>query len=238
MLQCVYPTHAKKLGFIAATYRTGQTETYQSCPNTCPLLPAHAQGVPQIDPHYLQLELNAVPKNGLAWAYTHFNPQEIFKHHATTLNISTDTLEDALSSVSEGFPTVYAAPYTDQRWPRHIHSTPFIRCPAETSNTTCQTCGGGRPLCARPKRRYVIVFVAHGAKKRNVGITQHHGGCYASTGPVHWVWDRTIAHPNRISEYDDPDRFKAWIASLPSGTLLRHRIAGDIGLDPTTEIKP
>jgi hypothetical protein len=47
-------------------------------------------------------------------------------------------------------------------------------------------CGNGRPLCARPERDYVVVFVAHGTSKKRVGTGT--GGCYGSSGPVAIQW--------------------------------------------------
>lgn len=40
----------------------------------------------------------------------------------------------------------------------------LLRCPAETSDVTCDSCG----LCARPNRAYAIGFTAHGSQKRRV----------------------------------------------------------------------
>jgi hypothetical protein len=41
-------------------------------------------------------------------------------------------------------------------------------------------CGNGRPLCARPERDYVVVFVAHGTSKKQVGTGT--GGVMARAG--------------------------------------------------------
>lgn len=233
MLKCIYPTRAAKLGAIAATYRAGTQSLYSSCPATCPLLPKPKEGSLVVDHTYLETELNAVPRRGLAWSYTHF-PPHLVPHNetGTVLNISTDTPEDAIGSIAAGYPTVLAASVGDIRWPRRIHGTRFIRCPAETNrNVTCQSCGGGQPLCARRNRDYVIVFVAHGTMKKAVG-TEQAGGCYAAYGPCSTAWRKTQhgIGPTTWSNPDDPQRLPHWANSLPSGTLLRHRVAGDIGL--------
>jgi hypothetical protein len=40
------------------------------------------------------------------------------------------------------------------------------------------------------------------------------------------------------NETDDPERLLAWTRSLPPKTLLRHRIAGDIGKPKKRKIIP
>jgi hypothetical protein len=240
MLKCIFPTEASKLGVIAATYRSGSTTIYDTCPATCNLLPKKEHGTNTIDWVYFDTELQAVPRQGIAWSYTHFSHTEVpLYDYGTTFNISTDTVEEALASRIRGYPTVYAAPYHDQQWPRRIQGVRFIRCPAELhKHITCQTCGGGEPLCARRNRDYVIVFVAHGSRKFTVGHTQ--GGCYADTGPCGVQWRSTLAGTGKTTwnETDDPERLLAWIRSLPPKTLLRHRIAGDIGKPKERKIIP
>ena len=73
MIQCVYPTEARKLGIIAATYRSGALSIYGTCPNYCNLLPKPQEGTTEIDWNYLSIENIAVPRQGIAWSYTHFN---------------------------------------------------------------------------------------------------------------------------------------------------------------------
>lgn len=232
MIKCIYPTEAKKLGVIAATYRSGALSIYGTCPNYCNLLPKPKEGITKIDWDYLTLENEAVPRQGIAWSYTHFNYEDIpIYYQGTTLNISTDTINNATMAFLMGHPVAYAAPLTDTQWPRKINTIQFIRCPAETNtHITCQTCGGGIPLCARRNRQYIIVFVAHGTVKHLVGHSQP-GGCYASTGNCLWQWKNTLNLKGRNTwdENQDPERLLAWVKSLPPKTLLRHRISGDIG---------
>jgi hypothetical protein len=233
VLKCVYPTEAKKLGVIAATYRSGDLSIYGTCPYYCSLLPKPKEGTQKIDWTYFGMEIKAVPRGGVAWSYTHFNYDEIPKtNHGTTINISTDTIEDAITAYRAGYQVAMASPTTDTQWPRRINGVRFIRCPAELhKHVTCQTCGGGQPLCARRNRDYVIVFVAHGTQKALVGQDKQ-GGCYASTGNCLWQWRRTLEMkgPNTWNETDDPERLSAWVRALPPNTLLRHRISGDLGI--------
>lgn len=234
MLKAIYPTQALKLGVIAATYRAGNESIFSTCPATCSLLPKPLEGTHKVDIPYLQTELQAVPRNGLAWSYTHFHPKDIPKYDypiQSTLNFSTDHIADAISFAQQKLPTVYAAPTTDTEWPRRIQNIHFIRCPAELhKKITCQTCGGGKPLCAR-KRDYVIVFVGHGTTKNHVG-TDKPGGCYAATGNCLMQWNSTKngTGPTTWDETHDLERLLAWTTALPKGTLLRHRISGDLGV--------
>lgn len=238
MIKCVYPTTATKLGVIAATYRSGDRSIFGSCPTTCPLLPIHhrAESTNQLDHDYLAIERQAVPRKGLAWSYTHWKPREEFRNlwpDQSTLNISADTQTEAIVYHNAGFDTTYVAPATDTQWPRRIDDVLFVRCPAEINKTiSCQTCGHGRPLCARKNRAYVIVFTAHGAQKQR--ITDKTGGCYAANFPCsrQWTATRNGTGPTTWDETQDLDRLLAWTASLPPGTLLRHRIAGDLGCAP------
>lgn len=233
MIKCIYPTQAAKLGIIAATYRAGPEHIFGTCPRSCQLLPQPDKGSTQIDWTYLETELKAVPRNGQAWSYTHFSWEHLTPFQTgSVLNISTDTIEDALFTYTLNYPVVYTAPTTDTQWPRKIHGIQFIRCPAEINKSlTCQTCGGGNPLCARRNRSYVIVFVAHGSNKQQInGKTQ--GGCYAAQSNCLMQWKATQQGKGLLvwDEAKDPERLVCWAKSLPQGTLLRHRISGDIGL--------
>lgn len=235
MLKVIYPTQANKLGVIAATYRAGNNSIFSSCPSTCSLLPKPLEGTTLVDIAYLKTELQAVPRNGIAWSYTHFHPTEVPTFafpNQSTLNFSTDHVNDALNFAHQKYPTIYAAPHTDLEWPRRIQGIRFIRCPAELHKAiTCQTCGGGHPLCARSIRDYVIVFVGHGSGKAKVG-TSTQGGCYAAIGNCNIQWHSTMKGTGSTTwdETLDYERLTAWTNTLPKGTLLRHRISGDIGL--------
>lgn len=236
MLKCVYPTEAHKLGIIAATYRAGFQNIVGTCPSTCPLLPLHHRPSAStfLDSNYLAIERRAVPRNGIAWSYTHCEPNPLFYNHhprETTLNVSTDSLVAAVDCFKRNYDTTYAAPASDTQWPRRVEGVRFIRCPAELhKHVTCQTCGGGRPLCARKNRDYVIVFVAHGREADKVGTDT--GGCYAMNFPCSRHWNSTAQGIGRTTwdEQEDPERLLAWTEQLPKGTLLRHRIAGDLGI--------
>ncbi len=131
-----------------------------------------------------------------------------------------------MRAVELGRPAVYAAPLESaDQWPQKIHNVTFARCPAELAdNFSCQQCGGGRPLCARGARDFVVVFVAHGTGKKKVG-TDAAGGCYAASGPTAIQWHNT----RKNGAVNDAAALREFVRTLPHGSFLRHHIAGDCG---------
>ncbi len=228
MLKTVRQSANKKTGPIAVTYRAGAHSVFATCPSTCALNPKGAQGAQLIDQEYLAALVHAVPAGGQAWTYSHF-PAELLPAPApgrTVINASCDTAAQAVRAVRAGRPaTLAAAADTADSWPQKIEGVRFYRCPAETSDTvTCESCGKGRPLCARGDRREVIVFVAHGTAAKLVGQDAQ-GGCYGSAGPVALQWKRTSSS----GAPDDAAELARFAQSLPPGSLLRHHVVGDIG---------
>ena len=227
MLKTVITSSNRKTGPIAVTYRAGVHETFGTCPKTCALHPKNETGTHLVDVEYLDALRQAVPRNGQAWTYSHFPAEAlpIPKKRETVINASCDDVREAVRTVELGRPAVYAAPAdTADTWPKKIAGVRFVRCPAETvEHVTCASCGGGRPLCARGERDYVIVFVAHGASAKRVGTGS--GGCYAAGGPtaIQWHGTKKTGAPN------DAETLRAFARSLPPGSLLRHHVAGDIG---------
>jgi hypothetical protein len=130
--------------------------------------------------------------------------------------------------LSSGRPAVVAAP-AGTVWDGGVEyrGVKFVQCPAEKSEGfTCMQCGGGLPLCARPKRDYVVVFVAHGTGARKVGLNED-GGCYAASGPTAIQWHGT----RKSGAANDADALRAFARSLPPGSFLRHHVAGDVGAE-------
>ena len=227
MLKTVAVSSNKKTGPIAVTYRAGEHQTYGTCPKTCALHPKSETGAALLDDEYLQAVIDAVPRNGQAWTYSHFaaDALPLPAPGKTVINASCDTPSEAVRAHSLGRPAVYAAPLTSaDQWPQRIAGVQFVRCPNELSDTfTCQQCGNGSPLCARGDRDYVVVFVAHGTGKKRVGTGD--GGCYAASGPtaIQWHKTRSSGAPN------DAEALRAFARSLPPGSMLRHHVAGDVG---------
>lgn len=202
---------------------------YGSCPNTCPLKPTSGVGSSVPDTEYLSALVDAVPKNGRSWTYTHFprSAIPITKPGQTCINVSCDTYEDASRSVAEGYPTVVAVPKDQDSKVDTVNGVKFVRCPAEyLEEVTCSSCGGDTPLCARHDRDYVVKFTAHGNQHKKVGSVDA-GGCYGSSGPVAIQWRNTVKKAQEIS---DTQVLRDWVTTLPEGSLVRHHVVGDIGL--------
>lgn len=227
MIKTVPVSSNRKTGPIAVTYRSGTHETYGSCPKSCALHPKSETGADHIDPEYLAALLDAVPRRGLAWTYSHFAAAllPVAKPGQTVINASCDTVAEAVQAVALGRPAVLAAPAdTAESWPQTVEGVRFHRCPAELAEAfTCAQCGNGSPLCARPDRRDVVVFVAHGSGAKKVGTGK--GGCYAAGGPTAIQWHGT----RKSGAADDAQAVRAFARSLPAGSMLRHHVAGDIG---------
>ena len=230
MLKTITKSSNKKLGGCAATYRSGLNNVYSTCPSTCPLKPEQFQGSEGIDQTYLLALSLAVPREGVSWTYTHFPKENIPLPNPgrTCINISTDSILEALSSYREGYPTVVVRPAPEVEKVDVVDNIRMIRCPAEYSNATCNTCGGDTPLCARPERNYIIKFTAHGSQAKTIALRQENlnlkGGCYGNGGPVRLQWEKT-----KGSTENDALTLTEFVASLPSGTKLRHHVVGDLG---------
>ena len=228
MLKTVKISANSKTGPIAVTYRSGEHETYGTCPTSCSLHPKSETGTSQIDSDYLQAVFDSVPRGGQAWTYSHFAAEALPlpQPNKTVINASCDTTAEAVRAVELGRPAVYAAPLESaDQWPQKIHNVTFARCPAELAdNFSCQQCGGGRPLCARGARDFVVVFVAHGTGKKKVGKDED-GGCYAASGPVAIQWHNT----RKNGAKNDAVALREFVRTLPHGSFLRHHIAGDCG---------
>jgi hypothetical protein len=231
MLKTVAVSSNKKTGPIAVTYRAGVRDTYGTCPKTCQLNPVPEAGTDEIDEEYFTALLNAVPRNGVAWTYSHFPWDQLpvadwNDKNKTVINASCDDMDTAVDAIKAGRPSVVAAPLgTDWSGGHEYRGVNFVRCPAELAdNFTCMQCGNGKPLCARPDRDYVIVFVAHGSGAKKVG-TDCAGGCYAAQGNVAIQWHDT----RKTGAANDAARLLQFAKSLPPGSMLRHHVAGDIG---------
>lgn len=105
-----------------------------------------------------------------AWTYTHKRGVPVGLP-GIVINASCDTLADADAAMDAGHPAVVTRPVgTPLRGEHTPAGLQVYTCPAAMpgSDTTCSTCGGGSPLCARRDRSYVIAFPAHGSRKGSV----------------------------------------------------------------------
>jgi len=239
MLNTVENSRAKKTAGIAVTYRAAPGEMYGTCPDTCPLKPS-ATATQEIDRDYESAVRRAVPRKGIAFLFTHFDPAQWAEPNTgapnqTVFNYSADTLADAAQHIKDGAASVAVVPesyWNDKPSAKVTESdgVKMVRCPNETTGIDCANCGNGTPLCARPNREHGIVFTAHGASKRKAGDNQTAGGCYAGGGNVALHW-RHLSERDEITE-SDAEHVRQFASGLRPRSILRHHIAGDIGAVP------
>jgi hypothetical protein len=112
MLKTVRVSSNKKTGPIAVTYRSGEADIFGTCPQSCGLLPCGKQGASEMDAEYLRAVVDAVPRNGVAWTYSHFSADQLPMPAPgkTVINASCDTMDDAVAAHAIGRPAVVAAP--------------------------------------------------------------------------------------------------------------------------------
>tara|TARA_R110000764_G_scaffold42824_2_gene96396 strand:- start:231 stop:956 length:726 start_codon:yes stop_codon:yes gene_type:complete len=237
MLNTVENSRAKKTAGLAVTYRAAGGDMFGTCPDSCALKPSPT-GTSEIDRDYEAAVRRAVPRKGIAFLFTHFEPEQwAEKNQAgrTTFNYSADTLGDAARCVKGGTAAVavVAADYWNGRASAKVTEAggvTMVRCPDETSRIGCARCGNGFPLCARPDRKFAVLFTAHGASKRKAGDPATPGGCYAAGGNVALHW-RRLSERDDITE-TDAEHVSRFASGLTPRTILRHHIAGDIGAVP------
>ena len=253
MLKTVKKSQAKKTTDCAVTYRSGKNDVFGTCPKICPLNPNEIVSTGQIDWNYLDAVLNAKVQGGRSWTYTHFKFEDISlkqnrnfhfnflyrirdsKQH-TTVNRSTDNVNDAVAVHNKGYPTTVTL--SDKNVRKHfVHKEiKFVRCPSEYNKKVgCIDCD----LCARKDRNFVIVFYGHGSKKKLVG-NEEQGGCYGTYGRVRLQWEHTRKNVNQNNvnqSRQDIDTLNNFVQELPYGTVLRHHIVGDIGKEKKISVQ-
>ena len=225
MLKTVAISSNKKTGPIAVTYRSGAADVFGTCPKTCGLLPCGKAGAAEIDSEYIRAVVDAVPRQGKAWTYSHFLADQLPlpEEGKTVINASCDSMDEAVRAFSLSRPAVVALPHQDWKSTEY-KGVQFVRCPAELSDSfACSDCGGGNPICAQPHRDYVVAFFAHGPSAKRVGTGT--GGCYGSSGPVAIQWRNT----KDKGAANDAEAVRQFARSLPPGSLLRHHVVGDVG---------
>lgn len=105
-----------------------------------------------------------------AWTYTHHlrTASNLLAirgaiQKGLTVNLSTEVKSEAAKWAQSGMPTVCTVK-SDEPDHFEVDGVKFHRCPAtyENSSVQCANCGGGRPLCSRPDRSFVVTFPVHG----------------------------------------------------------------------------
>lgn len=237
MLKTVETSRATKTAGIAVTYRAGSGEKYATCPADCKMN-CSGKGAEKIDAEYLDALLDAVPRKGVSFTYSHFDPLvygwgKKLKEGKTVINFSTESPAAAAASIYNGVPSVVVL--REDYWQgSKTQSAPFgvkiVRCPAEyRPGFSCRDCGNGLPLCARLDRDYIIGFTAHGPSKKKAADPSTRGGCYADAGNCRIWWDET-ANAQQPDE-TDAEKVRRFAKSLPPRSIIRHHVAGDIGAE-------
>ena len=235
MLKTVEISRAKKTKGIAVTYRAGGGEKYATCPSDCKMN-CSGKGANKLDDKYLDALLDAVPRKGVSFTYSHFDPNvygwgKKLKEGKTVINFSTESPLAAAASIYNGVPSVVVV--RDDYWQgSKTQSAPFnttiVRCPAEYRDISCAQCGNGDPLCARLDRNFIIGFTAHGPSKKKAADLETRGGCYADAGNCRIWWNESA---NGEQEETDAEKVKRFAKSLPPRSIIRHHVAGDIGAE-------
>lgn len=82
-----------------------------------------------------------------------------------TINVSTETFEDADYAVSQGLPTVVVVEHDHPKVSKTPAGHKVVVCPAQVrDDVTCATCG----LCYLTWRSFIIAFRAHGGQRKMV----------------------------------------------------------------------
>ena len=241
MLKTVKNSTANKTGGLAVTYRAGDGDNFGTCPADCKLNDS-GRGCKsdQIDVVYLDAVLDAKPRHGESFTYSHFNP--LFWAHKlapnkTTINYSADTLAEAVAICANKIAPVVTV-VKKSFWKNGKNATierddipapvRVVRCPAEyLDNVGCINCGNGKPLCARLDRDYIVGFTGHGASKKKIENDKR-GGCYAAGGNVAIHWRATAGQEQKQT---DGERLRAFVRTLSPRAIIRHHVAGDIGAE-------
>ena len=234
MINCTAISRAKKTGGIAQNYRAGEGEIFATCPDRCPLKP-YTTGTTEIDREYESAVRRAVPRKGVAFLFTHFEPEqwaERNKAGRTVFNFSADSLRQAAAYIKRGVASVAVVPesFWEDKPSRKVTTADgvkMVRCPDETMGVGCVGCGNGTPLCARYDRDFGIVFTAHGSGKSKAGDNDQRGGCYAAFHFVGKHW-RDLAKRTQPDE-SDAEKIRRFAKALPPRSIFRPHIAGDLG---------
>ncbi len=127
----------------------------------------HQRG--RIDRTLLKLLTQAVQHLSHAWTYTHHRPDSwnqyairLANRTGFTVNVSTETLDDAIKYYRRGYPVTCVIDGSDTATFRH-KGVPFKVCENQATNKTtqCCGCGNGTPMCAIPDRDYIVAFIKH-----------------------------------------------------------------------------
>ncbi len=126
----------------------------------------HTRG--RIDRRLLRSLTDAVQHLAAAWTYTHHKPDSWNQwairqasRDGFTVNVSTETLDDAVKYYRRGYPVTCVVENMPERFTHR--GVTFLRCQHQVDGgrTQCSGCGNGSPMCAQADRRYVVAFEKH-----------------------------------------------------------------------------
>jgi hypothetical protein len=114
------------------------------------------------------LDLVEANRGRKGFTYTHYPLTTANKalikaanNNGFTINVSTETLSDAVKRHKQGLPTVTLLPENAPKSLKHA-GVDIVTCPATYRDTTCKECR----LCSIAKRDFIIGFPVHGTKKK------------------------------------------------------------------------
>jgi len=83
--------------------------------------------------------------------------------HGFTVNVSADSIEDAVLAYNTGLPTVVTVPHDTPDTAQEYKGIWFVMCPNQRANNElqCVTC----KLCAIPTRKSIVMFKMHGSRR-------------------------------------------------------------------------
>jgi len=107
-------------------------------------------------------------KRGFTYTHHKLNPHNLSiidkcNNTGFTVNVSTESISDAVSAHQSGLPAVAVVP-SDAVIPSSHNGVTVTECPAQVRSTTCSEC----KLCSQAERQCVVVFRAHGNAKKHV----------------------------------------------------------------------
>ena len=252
MLHTVKASRADKTAGIAVTYRAGEGNKFGTCPTSCELMHDGNSGTTEIDIEYYRAVRYSVPKMGVAWTYTHFDPlglqiqtgisfsleADTYKGPKCTFNFSRPDIDDAARHQAGGVPCVTVVPpdyWDDKPSTKHVTVEVENRWLFPEGEEGLESVRGVR--CPHEYNKEVdcrncgagTPLCAREDRDYFIIFTGHGSKkdkCYAGQGNCNIWWTRLSKGSSDIS---DAETHKAFVKSLPPRTMLRPHIAGDIG---------
>jgi len=165
----------------------------------------------------------------------------VVNYSAPSLYAAAESMRDGVAACVVVAPDYWQAGNSNNYGGKHegpsliaSDSIKVVRCPAEhvSDRFSCDDCGGrdNKPLCARGDRSYIIGFTSHGTGKKAALDPEKQAGCYASYHHTRLAW---LATSRIDTDESDSAKLTRFAASLRTGSVLRHHVAGDIGKQPT-----